>query len=58
MNNKIDCSIKPKLIDAIQTRTLPDRLKQYINDPNNFNMIKWLIKANDKEHLKYLIKIG
>ena len=58
MNNKIDCSIKQQLANAIQTGKLSSRLKQLINDPNNFNNIKWLIKANDKEHLKYLIKIG
>ena len=59
VNNKIDGSIKPQqLIDAIQTGELPSGLKQIINDPNNFDKFKGLIKANDKDHLEELIKIG
>ena len=61
INDKIDCytlSIKTQLIDAIQTGEISDGLKQLINDPNNFNKLKGLIKANDKEHLKDLIWIG
>ncbi len=61
INNKIDGyiqSIKRQLTRAIQTGKPHDRLKQIINDPKNFNKFKWLIKANDKNHLKELIQIG
>ena len=58
INNKVDFSIKQQLIDAIQTGELHSRLKQFINNPKNFSKLKGLIKANDKNHLKELIKIG
>ena len=58
INNNVDYSIKGQLIDAIQTGKIHGRLKQLINDRNNFGELKGLIKANDKEHLKELIKIG
>ena len=58
MNNKINYSIKQQLTDAIQTGKILDRLKHYINEPNNFNELKGLITANDTIHLKQLIKIG
>ena len=58
VNNKIDFSIKQQLTDAIQTGNIPNRLKQLINDPANFDKFKGLIKANDTEHLKELIEIG
>ena len=58
VNNKIDFSIKQQLTDAIQTGKIHNRLKQFINDPNNFSTLKGLIKANDTIHLKQLIKIG
>ena len=56
--NNVDYSIKHQLIHAIQTGELPDKLKQLINDPNNFSKFKGLIKANDKYHLKELIWAG
>jgi len=54
MNNNVDYSIKQLLTAAILTGKLynSSRLKQIINDPNNFNKLKGLIKANDKDHLK------
>ena len=61
VNNKIDGytqSIKQQLINAIQTGKINDRLKQLINDPANFDKLKGVIKANDKDHLKDLIWIG
>jgi len=39
-------------------RNITSELKQLINDPANFDRFKGLIKANDKKHLKELIKIG
>jgi hypothetical protein len=35
-----------------------NRLKQFINNPKNFSSLNGLIKANGKNHLKELIKIG
>ena len=61
VNNKIDGyiqSIKPMLINAIQTGKISNRLKQLINDPTNFHKYKGIIKANGKDHLKELIWIG
>ena len=58
INNKADYSIKPQLIDAIRTGKLSSRLKQLINDHNNFHKYKSIIKVNDKTHLLELIKIG
>ena len=61
INNKIDIyiqSIKQQLIDAINTIQISDRLKEIINNPNNFRTFKGVIKANDKGHLKELIWIG
>ena len=51
-------SIKPLLINAIQTGKIHNRLKQFINDPINFHKYKGIIKANDKYHLKDLIWVG
>ena len=58
VNNKIDYSIKQQLTGAIQSGKIHNGLKQIINDPANFDKFKGLIKANDKDHLKELIKIG
>ncbi len=61
VNNKIDGYIqliKPLLINAIQTGKIPNRLKQFINDPMNFHKYKGIIKANNKDHLKELIWVG
>ena len=58
INNNVDFSIKHQLIRAIQTGELREELKQIINDPANFDKLKGVIKANDKDHLKDLIWIG
>ena len=58
MNNKIDYSVKQQLTDAIQTGKTHDGLKRFINDPANFSKFKGVIKANNREHLEQLIKIG
>ena len=61
VNNNMDGyvqSIKSQLINAIRTGKIHNKLKQIINDPNNFSKLKGLIKANDKDHLKKLIWAG
>ena len=58
VNNKIDYSIKGQLTDAIQAGKTHNSLKRLINEPANFDKLKGLIKANDKKHLKKLIKVG
>ena len=61
VNNKIDGYaqlIKPLLINAVRTGKIHDKLKQIINDPNNFRKFKGVIKANGKGHLRELIWIG
>ena len=61
VNNKIVGYIqliKQQLINAINTEQISNELKQLINDPENFDRFKGLIKANDKDHLKNLIWIG
>ena len=61
VNNKIDGyiqSVKHQLIDSINTKQISNKLQQLINDPENFDKFKGLIKANNSWHLKQLIWIG
>lgn len=43
---------------ALKTQKISNTLKNTINDPNNFEVYKAIIKAKDSEHLNELIVIG
>lgn len=46
------------LLNAIHTGEISIKLKNQINNPENYNKFKGIIKAKNTEHLKELIKIG
>ena len=46
------------LLHAIHTGEISIKLKNQINNPENYKAFKGIIKANNTEHLKELIKIG
>ncbi len=50
--------LQQQLLHAIHTGEISIKLKNQINNPENHNAFKGIIKANNTEHLKELIKIG
>ena len=57
INNNVR-ALQLGLLQAIHTGEISIKLKNQINNPENYKAFKGIIKANNTEHLKELIKIG
>ena len=61
INNKIDMVdiiLRKQLRQAIQTKRIDKDLKETVNNPNNFDKLKGIVKVTNKKQLKQYIKIG
>ena len=61
MNDKTDVHdilLRKQLRQAIQTKRIDKDLKETVNNPNNFDKFKGIVKVTNKKQLQQYIKIG
>ena len=61
MNDKTDVNdilLRKHLQQTIQTKRIDKELKDAVNNPNNFDKLKGVVKATNKKQLVQYIKIG